>query len=144
MAARREGRRLELEPVAEFCRERLSRSQADLMLVEGVGGLMSPIAERATGLDLMTALRLPSILVGGSYLGAISHLLTAAEALRGRGLPLVALVVSQSADPDAPDFAETLDAVREHLPQAPLVAARRGDDCEWPDILAAAALGFAA
>jgi len=144
MAARREGVRLELAPVAEFCRGRLTASQADLMLVEGVGGLMSPVAERATGLDLMTALGLPTILVGGSYLGAISHLLTAAEAARARGLALAALVVSQSADPDAPDFAETLDAVREHLPHTPLIAAPRAPEYEWAHTLAAAVLAFAA
>ena len=142
LAARREGVRLELAPVADFCRARRAATGADVFLVEGVGGLMSPIAEAATGLDLMTALDLPAILVGGSYLGAISHLLTAAEALRGRGLPLAAVVVSQAADPDAPDLAETADAVAEHLAQAPLIVAPRTPEYEWANILAASVLAF--
>ncbi|MDB6009290.1 MAG: dethiobiotin synthetase, partial [Gammaproteobacteria bacterium] len=34
----------------------------------------------------------------GSYLGAISHTLTCIEVLRGRGLPLAAILVNESAD----------------------------------------------
>jgi dethiobiotin synthetase len=142
IAARREGARLMLAPVADFCRARLAATSADVMLVEGVGGLMSPIAESATGLDLMTALSLPAILVGGSYLGAISHLLTAAETLRAHGLPLVAVVVSQSADPAAPDLAETAGAAAEHLRQVPLIVAPRTSEYEWADTLAASVLAF--
>nr|QQZ52075.1 AAA family ATPase [Phenylobacterium glaciei] len=63
-----------------------------------------PLAEDATGLDLQLALGLPTILVGGSYLGGVSHTLTALEVLRARGLAVLGIVVSQSADPDAPDF----------------------------------------
>lgn len=105
MAARREGRRLNLAEVAAWCRDRLH--DADLTLLEGVGGLMSPIADDATGLELMTALGLPAILIGGSYLGAISHTLTALETARGAGLDIRAVVVSESGDPAAPDLAET-------------------------------------
>jgi len=113
MAAKLEGRALPLAPIAAFCQARIRAAEADLVIVEGVGGLMSPIADRATGLDLMAALGLPVLLVGGSYLGAISHLLTAAETLRGRGLRLLAAVVSESAEPAAPDFRETLGSIAE-------------------------------
>src|SRR5262249_15396236 len=59
-----------------------------------------------TLLDLTVALAAPSILVAGSYLGAISHALTALEALKARRLPVSALVISESAAP-AVDLAET-------------------------------------
>ncbi|MGH6966296.1 MAG: dethiobiotin synthase, partial [Phenylobacterium sp.] len=95
MAARLEGRNLPLGPIVEVCRNRLSGSRADLFVIEGVGGLMSPLADAATGLDLMTALELPALLVGGGYLGAISHTLTALEVLRARGQSVVAVVLSQ-------------------------------------------------
>jgi dethiobiotin synthetase len=131
MAARREGVRLELAPVVAFCRAGLAATRADLRLVEGVGGLMSPIAEAATGLDVMLALGLPTVLVGGSYLGAISHTLTALEVLRARGLPVATVVVSESADPDAPDFADTVAAVRAFAGAAPVIAAPRGPPETW-------------
>ena len=135
MAAKLEGRALPLAPMAEFCLASIAASEADLMLVEGVGGLMSPIADAATGLDLMDVLDLPSLLVGGAYLGAISHLLTAIETLRGRGRPPLALVVSQSADPHAPNFADTVAAISEFAGGLEVIAAPRLGPTNWAGII---------
>lgn len=128
MAARLEGVDLRLSQLTTFCQAGLAASCADLTLVEGAGGVMSPMAEDSTGLDLMLALGLPSVLVGGSYLGAISHTLTAVETLRARGLPIAAVVVSQSADPDAPDFAQTVESVAAFAGGLKVIAAARGAD----------------
>jgi len=128
MAARLEGVDLRLDALARFCREGLAASVADLTLVEGVGGVMSPIAEDATGLDLMMALGLPSVLVGGSYLGGVSHTLTAIETLRARSLTIEAVVVSQDASPDAPDFEQTVESVARFAGDVRVIAARRGDE----------------
>lgn len=135
MAARREGQVLDLAPVLDLCRDRLAATTADLFLVEGVGGVMSPLAERATGLDLMAGLGLPALLVGGSYLGAISHTLTALATLRAQGLAVAAVVVSQSADADAPDLGETTAAVAEHAGEVLTLAAPRRADGPWADRL---------
>lgn len=128
MAARLEGRDLRLAELEEFCRAGLAASTADLTLVEGVGGVMSPISEDGTGLDLMIALALPAVLVGGSYLGGISHTLTAIETLRGRGLAIAAVVVSQNGEPDAPDFAQTVESVAQFAGGLQVIAAPRGDE----------------
>ena len=128
MAARLEGVDLRLSRLVEFCRAGLAAASADLMLVEGAGGVMSPMAEDGTGLDLMAALGLPSVVVGGSYLGAISHTLTAIETLRARGLPIAAVVVSQSGEPDAPDFAQTVDSVAAFAGEVKIIAAARDDE----------------
>ncbi|KRB52144.1 dethiobiotin synthase [Phenylobacterium sp. Root700] len=130
MAARLQGYDLRLAQLTDFCRAGLTASTADLTLVEGVGGVMSPISEDATGLDLMQALALPTVLVGGSYLGAISHTLTAIETLRARGLAIHAVVVSQSAEPDAPDFGQTVDSVAAFAGDLMVIAAAR-DDQAW-------------
>lgn len=130
-AAAREGRALPLQPLVALCAERIAQTTADLLLLESAGGLMSPLADRATCLHLLETLRLPSLLVGGSYLGAISHTLTAAEVLRARGLPLAAIVVSQDADPAAPDFAETVALVAAHAGGAPVFPAPRRADEAW-------------
>lgn len=130
MAARLEGVDLRLSQLTNFCRAGLAASAADLTLVEGAGGVMSPMAEDGTGLDLMIALGLPSVLVGGSYLGAISHTLTAIETLRSRGLAIEAVVVSQSGEPDAPDFAQTVESVAAFAGGVRIVAAPRGAD-DW-------------
>jgi len=131
MAARREGRALILDQVIAPCRAALARADHDLLLIEGVGGLMSPIAEDATGLDLMTALAIPAVIVGGAYLGAISHALTALVAARAAGVEVRALIVSQCADPDAPDFAETVIDVQRFAGSTPVVALSRDTDDSW-------------
>ena len=135
IAARREGVRLERADILDRCRTWLADSPADLQLLEGAGGLMSPIAEDGTALDLPEWLALPSILVGGAYLGAVSHLLTALEVMRTRRLPVLALVVSQDASPDAPDFAETVELVRKFAGAVPVVSADRGDERPWAEAL---------
>jgi dethiobiotin synthetase len=122
--------------VSEFVQRRLTASTADLVVVEGVGGLMSPIAETATSLDLMRAVGGDSILVVGAYLGAISHGLTALEVLHAHRRAPLAVVASDRGAPDAPDFDDMLALLSAHLRGVPLVAARRGDEA-W----AAALLG---
>lgn len=135
MAARLEGYDLRLSELVAFCRAGLAAATADLVLVEGVGGVMSPIAEDATGLDLMLALGIPAVLVGGSYLGAISHTLTAVETLRARGLTIEAVVISQDASPDAPDFTQSVEAVAAFAGGLPAVAAPRDNERWAADLL---------
>jgi dethiobiotin synthetase len=137
MAAALEGRSLALADLADACRRGLAASTADLMVVEGVGGLMSPIADRATGLDLVTSLGLTNVLVVGSYLGSISHALTALETLRSHGLGVSAMVVSQDAGDDAPDFQQTVASLRDFVGDTPLFAAGRDSDRPWSDELVA-------
>jgi len=126
-AARREGVILSLDDLVGSCRARIQAAEADVLLIEGVGGLMSPLTDETTGLDLMAALGVPAVLVGGTYLGGISHLLTAHEVLKARGLPVAALVASES-PPPAPDFAETVADMRRFVGDTPLFAAARGDE----------------
>ena len=135
MAARLEGVDLRISRLVAFCRAGLAASDADLMLVEGAGGVMSPMAEDGTCLDLMMALGLPAVLVGGSYLGAISHTLTALETLRARGVAVDAVIVSQSADPDAPDFAQTVESVARFAGGVRVVAAARGESAWAADLV---------
>ncbi|MBI1212402.1 MAG: dethiobiotin synthase [Alphaproteobacteria bacterium] len=95
MAAEREGRVVPFDDVAAFCREVAART-SDLCLIEGVGGLMSPIDTRRTNLDLIVASDARPLLVAGSYLGTISHTLTALAALKAARLEPIAVVISES------------------------------------------------
>ena len=62
MAASREGRPVPFETVAAFCAEETKRT-AGTCLIEGAGGLMSPIDQQRTNLDLIATLRAPVLLV---------------------------------------------------------------------------------
>ena len=132
MAAAQEGRSLTTAEVAAFCAH--PRPDVGLRLVEGAGGVMSPLTSDGTCLDLMRRLGLPVLLVGGSYLGAISHTLTALETLRAHGLAVAAVVVSEAADPEAPDFAQTVELVQRYAGDLPIVPAPRHDEA-WADAL---------
>lgn len=116
MAALREGRSLHLAELAAFHVETVARAPGiDAVLVEGAGGVMSPITRDALCLDWIRALEAPTLLVAGSYLGAISHALTACETLARHGLPLLAVVVSESADSPVP-LEETAHAIQRRTP----------------------------
>jgi dethiobiotin synthetase len=125
-AARLEGERIDHDRVLETCRTRIAMTDADWLLIEGAGGVMSPVSDDTTFLDLIQALDLPVILVGGSHLGAISHLLSADEVLRGRGLAPPLLVLSQSPEP-SPSFADTLAAVARLAGRRPFAAPRTAE-----------------
>lgn len=94
MAASREGRSIDFAALLDH--SRAAMAAADMLLIEGVGGVMVPLDDRHTVLDWMTALQLPVLAVGGSYLGAISHALTALAVLRQRALRIAAFVVNET------------------------------------------------
>ncbi|MFZ0610548.1 MAG: dethiobiotin synthase [Xanthobacteraceae bacterium] len=95
LAAAREGRTIDVDSVISFCHTAVERRR-DILLIEGVGGIMVPLHGERTVLDVMMALQLPLILVTGSYLGTISHTLTALDALFRRGLQVLTIVVSET------------------------------------------------
>ena len=95
LAAEREGRSIDIDTVINFCQTAIDRRR-DIMLIEGVGGIMVPLDGERTILDVMMALQLPLILVAGSYLGTISHTLTALDALYRRNMRVLAIVVSET------------------------------------------------
>jgi dethiobiotin synthetase len=95
MAARREGRAIDFVAVTDFCRAATAACRGHLF-IEGIGGIMVPLDDRHTVLDLITQLRLPLLLVAGSYVGTISHTLTALQVLARRNLDVAAVVVSES------------------------------------------------
>jgi len=123
MAAAREGRRLDYAAVIDFCRTAIAENR-DALLIEGVGGVMSPVDHQHTVLDWMTALRLPLILVAGSYLGTISHTLTALDVLARRDLTVVSVVISESAGSPV-RLDETRDAIASFAPQLDVVGVPR-------------------
>ena len=130
MAARREGRRVDFDSLLAFCREAMARPGRDL-LIEGVGGVMVPLDERRTVRDWIAALGAPAILVAGSYLGTISHTLTAAAALREAGAALDSIVVDESAG-EAPPLAETADVIARFAGGTPVVPlARSAGAAAW-------------
>jgi dethiobiotin synthetase len=101
LAARQEERTIDVDAVVTFCQSAVSQRR-DLLLIEGVGGIMVPLDGHRTSLDVMMALQLPLILVTGSYRGAISHTLTALDSLFRRDMNVLATIVSETAGSTLP------------------------------------------
>jgi dethiobiotin synthetase len=95
VAARRAGVALDYAEMLAWVREKLD-AHGGVALVEGAGGVMSPLTDTHTNLDLMEDLRLPAVLMASNYLGAVSHTLTALEVLWSREVEVARIVVTQS------------------------------------------------
>ena len=115
-AAQREGRAIAFQDVVAFCRRAMA-ARRGVLLVEGIGGVMVPLDDRHSVLDLMSMLRIPIILVAGSYVGTLSHTLTALEVVARRNLDIAAVVVSESEGSAASldDTVATLQVFAEQL-----------------------------
>jgi dethiobiotin synthetase len=120
MAAAREGRAIDFDALVQFSEAAIA-GHKDILLIEGVGGIMVPLDDKHTVLDWMVALRLPLLLVTGSYLGGISHTLTCLEVLRSRDLAIQALVVNETPGSTVP-LADTIATVARFAGNTPMVA----------------------
>jgi dethiobiotin synthetase len=90
------------------------RAQADIVIVEGVGGFRVPLAPGFDTADLAVALGLPVVLVVGVRLGCLNHAALTAEAIAARGLRLVGWVAS-AIDPNMEQAPRNLTALQDIL-----------------------------
>jgi dethiobiotin synthetase len=115
-AARIDGVTIDFSPITSAYQE-LSKHH-DLILVEGVGGVMAPISPENTVRDLIRVLGLPSLLIGRTGLGGINHILLALEALHTHNIRVVGILFNHSdREPDSgPQILQhlsTMELVRE-------------------------------
>lgn len=125
VAAAREGKQIDFSALVAWCRTRLDTAEG-IVLFEGIGGAMVPLDRAHTVRDWIAALAMPAVLVGGAYLGALSHTLTALASLREVGVRVAALVVNEGAG-ESIGLATTLASLAHHCGEAPLFALRRDD-----------------
>ncbi len=97
VAARQKGIRLELAGIVEAVRRR--NRPGVPMLVEGVGGLLCPLTETQSNADLAAELRLPVVIVARRSLGTLNHTLLTLAAARQCKLPVIGVVVNETAPP---------------------------------------------
>lgn len=117
LAAAEAGVAIDFARIATACAS--ARSQADLVIVEGVGGFRVPLGVDRDSADLAVALALPVILVVGLRLGCLNHALLTAEAIAARGLTLSGWVANRI-DPDMARADDNIAALRDRL-GAPLL-----------------------
>ncbi len=88
-ASKAQGVSLSLEQLIEAC------VSDTFVVVEGAGGLLSPLAEEALNIDLVKSLSLPLIIVVKDELGAINQALLTIKVARQYQLEIVCVVLNQ-------------------------------------------------
>jgi len=107
VAAERSGRQIDWAAVALAYRN--VAADSEVVVVEGIGGVMVPFSKGYLVLDLMSDMGLPIILVAGSGLGTINHTLLSLAACRQSGLHVAGIVLN-GYQPDDATLAEETNA----------------------------------
>lgn len=93
-AARALGTTIDLSQI--HSRIKALSQQYSFLLVEGAGGLFTPITPEHTIRDLIALLTIPCLIVGHTDLGGVNHCLLTIEALRHRGIPVSGIVLNEA------------------------------------------------
>ena len=121
LAAKFDGQRLSTQAIMQQTGSVISQTLAmSHIIIEGIGGLMVPLNDEETYVDLLIKWNYPIILVVGMKLGCLNHALLTASILRHYSLPLVGWIANQI-DPGMLCYKENLDYLVHKLP-APLLA----------------------
>ncbi|MES2961881.1 MAG: dethiobiotin synthase [Pseudomonadota bacterium] len=96
-AARNSGTEINFSEVKNFCQEKISLAKTNnqFLFIEAAGGVMTPINNEKTFLDLAAELKIPTLLVSANYLGSISHTLCAVEALKSRNVSIEKIIINE-------------------------------------------------
>ena len=118
VAAAQCGTRIDLDAIAAAY-ARLA-AIADVVVVEGAGGALTPLSDRCDMLDIATRLDLSVVLVIGIRLGCLNHGFLSALAVRARGLQLAGWVANRI-DPAMAEAQASIATLARGVP-APLLA----------------------
>ena len=99
LAARRENKTVKLPQVLAHLRP--LQKIFDVLLVEGAGGLLSPLGENFNSRDLILALRATPVIVAPNKLGVVNHILLTLEALPKSSRPKAKIILMSPPKPDA-------------------------------------------
>ena len=100
---------------------------ADLVLIEGAGGLLSPLSDGMLVADLVRLLTSPTLIVAANRLGTIHQTLATVEAAQSRGIKVVAVVLNEvCSDLDPVLRQANKDELKRLMPGIPLCTAGHG------------------
>lgn len=123
MAIQQENTHFDFQEVVNFSQQLVQKARTEdkIHFIEGVGGLMAPIHHTQTVLDWIDAIATPCIVLTGSYLGALSHSLTAITTLQTRQIPIIALIVNETLTSEVP-LTDTCKCLAALLPTVKIIA----------------------
>lgn len=92
-AAKKLGKQIDIDLVLSGFDE--LRSIHDVVLVEGIGGIMTPILKDYFVVDLIKDLNLDALVVTSSKIGTISHTLLTIDACKKHGIRIPGLIINE-------------------------------------------------
>lgn len=95
LAARRAGMHIDPGALAEG-----AAAEEGVWIVEGAGGVLTPLNPSEKIATLMQRLGLPALIVAPNRVGVINHTLLTLESLRARHVPIAAVVLVGNPNPD--------------------------------------------
>lgn len=93
LAASAVGQEITAKGIVDFC-DNADTTNLDYLLIEGAGGLMSPLNDKETWLEVLSCSQIPVILVVGMRLGCLNHALLTALALKTRKITCVGWIAN--------------------------------------------------
>lgn len=119
LAAKEAGQSVSSQAVVAFCNDN-AFGDLDYLLVEGAGGLMAPLNDNETWLDVLSSSHMPVILVVGMRLGCLNHALLTDLALKTHQITCVGWIAN-CLDPEMLALSENIATLSEKM-NAPLLA----------------------
>ena len=101
----------EIDPELLVAAYEIMRKRYEILLLEGVGGLLVPLRRELLLVDLIARLKIPALLVARSGLGSINHTLLSLEAMRKRNIPVLGVLFTDGPDEEHTIVADNLQTV---------------------------------
>lgn len=119
IAAELENRNIDFLELINFCENKIAAAKKNngYLLIEGAGGVMTPVNNNKNFTHLIAKLNIPTILVAGNYLGSISHTLSAIAAMQSYGITIAKIILNCQDDDqiNAEDTLKTLITQTQNL-----------------------------
>ncbi len=119
LAAKASGTTLDVQEIVTFCQDTAWQTY-DYLLIEGAGGLMVPLNDQQTWIDVLRELNIPVVLVVGMTLGCINHALLTITALKHYRIPCAGWIAN-CLDPEMLCLNENIETLQKLIP-FPLMA----------------------
>jgi dethiobiotin synthetase len=118
LAAEQAGHYISAQDIVNYCNNP-AFVNTDYLLIETAGGLMSPINNHETWLDVLVLSKIPVIFVVGMRLGCLNHALLTASALKTKNINCVGWIAN-CIDKDMLALPENIKTLTEKI-KAPLL-----------------------
>ena len=109
-AAKKSDKEINFSELVKFCKKEITKAKKndEFLFIEAAGGVMTPINDKKTFLNLAEALKIPLLLLSTNQLGAISQTLCAIEALKNKKIPIKQIILNEL-DKSEYDFKKTIE-----------------------------------